>query len=242
MVTPDRVFEKTRLGLHTIAAHVLGRRRFEVSGHFGLRAGPAGIMTPAFGDGPETIRISGTVLIRETGGASHHRPIQGATLRELARFAGTDLDLPYDGGADGPPVGDADRALDLDPASAAEIADWFELGWRVLDETLAGLPDGAEAATIQLWPEHFDAATTVTLPGTDPVNLGFSPGDGFEAEPYLYVGPWGTQRPGSVEFWNAPFGATLARSQVIGSSDPAGPCRRFLEEGVGRMASAAGAR
>ena len=49
---------KTRLDLHRLCAHVLGRRRFVVSGHFGLRASPGGLATPAFGPEPETLRIT----------------------------------------------------------------------------------------------------------------------------------------------------------------------------------------
>ena len=38
----------TRRALHRIAAHVLGRRRYQVAGRFGLRASPAGFATPAW--------------------------------------------------------------------------------------------------------------------------------------------------------------------------------------------------
>src|ERR1700681_8592 len=75
----------TRRALHAIAAHVLAHRRFDVSGRFGLRAGPAGIATPSFGDAPETIRISGVVLVRELGGSCTRMPVNGSTLRDLAR-------------------------------------------------------------------------------------------------------------------------------------------------------------
>ncbi|TML41944.1 MAG: hypothetical protein E6G27_05890, partial [Actinobacteria bacterium] len=64
---PEGSYTSTRQGLHRVAAHILSRRRFDVSGRFGLRAGPGGIATPSFGDGPETIRVAGTTLVRETG-------------------------------------------------------------------------------------------------------------------------------------------------------------------------------
>jgi hypothetical protein len=51
----------------------------------------------------------------------------------------------------------------------------------------------------QLWPEHFDEAMA---------NIGFSPGDRFSSEPYVYLGPQGLQGV-SGEYWNAPFGAYL---------------------------------
>ncbi|MEM9514592.1 MAG: hypothetical protein AAGA42_07000 [Actinomycetota bacterium] len=67
----------------------------------------------------------------------------------------------------------------------------------------------------------------------DGINLGGSPGDGFSAEPYLYVGPWSANRPGDPDYWNAPFGAVLTRGELIErGADAAG---RFFAEGVGRL-------
>jgi hypothetical protein len=222
----------TRVGLHTIAAHVLARRRFAVSGRFGLRAGPGGIVTPAFGDAPETVRIAGTTLVREVGGSSTRMPLHGSTLRELAAFADADVDEAFSAGAGTPALGRVDDPYDLSVDAVVEIADWFDLAWRVLDDVLESLPPGDEITTIQLWPEHFDAATTVTPPSAQAVNLGFSPGDAFESEPYLYVGPWGRARPGDPSFWNAPFGAVRRRSEVLEADDRAVSCRQFLTEGL----------
>jgi hypothetical protein len=210
-----------RQGLHRVCAHVLGRRRFAVSGRFGLRAGPAGIATPAFGDAPEVLRIAGGLLVREVGAASSWMPVDGSTLRHLAAFAGTDIDVPFDAGADAPSVGDPDEALVIPARAAAEVADWFALAWAVLDRVIAGLPAAATATTVQLWPEHFDVATTVTLPEGVSVNLGFSPGDGYEPGPYVYVGPWAADRPGDAVFWNAPFGASRRRAELAGAGDAA---------------------
>jgi hypothetical protein len=228
----------TGAALHVIAAHILARRRFVVSGRFGLRAAPGGITTPTFGDDPETVRISGVTLVREVGGTTARIPINGSTLRQLAGFVQVDLDHPFSCGDDTPPLGPLDTPFELAPAIVTEIADWFALAWRVLDDVLAALPSPSEVATIQLWPEHFDAATTVTLPSRGPVNLGFSPGDGFESEPYLYVGPWGTERPGDPSFWNVPFGAARRRSQIQDLDDPTESCRRFLTDGL-RLATSA---
>lgn len=219
--------------LHRVCAHVLGRRRFARSGRFGLRAGPGGIATPAFGDAPQVLRISGGMLLREMGADSTWTRIDGATLRELASFAGADIDAPFDCGADAPPVGDPDEPL-LVPADAVDdLAGWFALAWCVLDRILGDLGEGAGATTTQLWPEHFDAATTVTLPGAEPANLGFSPGDGYEPEPYVYVGPWSAQRPGDPSFWNAPFGAFRRRSEFSREgADTADACAEFLSAGL----------
>jgi hypothetical protein len=223
----------TRTTLHRIAAHILGRARFAGSGHFGLRAGADGIATPAFGAAPEVLRIANTALIREVGGECTWATIPGSTLRHLAGFAGVDLDAPFSAGQDTPAVGEPEEHLELSGEAAGIIAEWYALCWRVLDRVIESLPSGATATTIQLWPEHFDAATAVTLPSSDPVNLGFSPGDTFEPEPYVYVGPWSAaRRPKDASFWNAPFGAVRRRSELADLPDPAGACREFLEIGL----------
>ena len=228
-------FASSRATLHVIAAHVLGRRRFEVSGHFGLRASPGGFGTPAFGEGPETVRVAGAVLVHETGADAASVPIAGSTLRELAAFAGADVDRDFSVGAGMPAPGDLDAPLNVGADSGRVVADWFAIGWRVLDDVLGGLAPGARPATVQLWPEHFDAGTNVGLASGSRVNLGASPGDAFSAEPYLYVSPWGSERPGERGFWNAPFGAVLVWRDVVGETDPVDAGTRFMRTGLARL-------
>jgi hypothetical protein len=189
-------------------------------------------VTPAFGDAPEVVRISGTTLVREVGSDSTWLPLTGSTLRDLATFVEVDPTAPFDCGTDGPPAGDLDELLAVHPDAVRMIADWFALGWQVLDAVIDLLPPGSTATTTQLWPEHFDAGTTIQMPSTEPVNLGFSPGDGFAPEPYVYVGPWSEDRPGDAAYWNAPFGAVRHRSEVRLGTDPATDCRDFILTGL----------
>jgi hypothetical protein len=227
----------TRGELHRIAAHVLGRRRYAVSGHFGLRASPGGISTPAFGPEPETLRLTPLCLVREVGAESQGLALAGATLSSLAAFGGADLDDGFSAGGDMPAVGAADEPLSLDAQELAGLFSWFDLGWRVLDEVMAERTGSCVSSTIQLWPEHFDVGTSLELGSGDGdgdgVNLGFSPGDGFSDEAYLYVGPWGAARPGPSPYWNAPFGAVLTRSQVHDADD----CAAFIRAGLDRLGS-----
>ena len=129
------------------------------------------------------------------------------------------LEIAFSAGQETPEMGDTDDPLNLGARQARRLADWYRLGWLALDEVLASMPPEAQPATIQLWPEHFDAGTHVGLVSGERVNLGFSPGDGYEPEPYVYVGPWSTQRRGDPAFWNAPFGAVLRASDVTPSPD-----------------------
>lgn len=110
-----------------------------------------------------------------------------------------------------------------DPAAAGVLYAWWSLGWRVL-HTLEARTD--ELSPVVLWPEHFDVAVTLTTPDQRSMNLGFSPGDDFCPEPYVYAGPW-DQQDGS--FWNAPFGAYRSYSEIA-AGDPATAAAGFLEE------------
>jgi len=222
----------TRRDLHRTAAHVLGRRRYAVSGHFGLRASPGGIATPAFGPEPEILRLTTACLVREVGNESRGLALAGATLHDLAAFAEADLAAEFSAGAGMPASGPADVPLDLDAKELTELFSWFDLGWRVLDEVMAERAGSCIASTIQLWPEHFDVGTSLTFGGDgDGVNLGFSPGDAFSDEAYLYVGPWGAARPGTPSYWNAPFGAVLRGSEVHGPDDGVA----FIRDGLARL-------
>ncbi len=219
----------TRTDLQRVAVHVLARRRQDVTGRFGLRATPGGFGTPAFGpdDAIEVLRVDGAVLVHEVGRDARAIDLDGATLNGLADAVGVDLGAELSVGQDTPALGDPDAPLTVDPVHAAAPGDWFDLGWRSLDRVAAGTGGGA---AIQLWPEHFDAGTSLAVgPGIeDQTNIGASAGDGFHADPYLYVGPWGTDRPGDAAYWNAPFGAVLGRSDVRSLDDAVA----FFQRGI----------
>lgn len=227
----------TRQSLHQVAVHVLARRRAEVSGRFGLRASPGGFATPAFGPEPEVVRISGTTLIHEIGGASRLVPLAGASLQQLADVVGAHLEQDFQAGPESPALGDASQPLEIDAGEASRIAEWYAIGWETIDEVAASLGDGVEATTVQLWPEHFDAGSTVSLGPAGKVNLGFSPGDAWCDEPYVYLGPWEAARPGDPSYWNAPFGAALTRTAIERHGDLVGSCRAFLEVGLRTLAT-----
>ncbi len=209
-------YAATRTSLHGIAEGVLAGAQLEQSGTIRLRVLQGGFGTVA----EPVLRVAGDSLVRADGARV---PLRG-TFAQVAQAAGVGFTVPtlY---SDHAPVA-ADDPVRVDAASAARIAVWFERGRQAL---VAVEP----AQQPVLWPEHFDLAVTV-----DEVNLGVSPGDGFSAEPYAYVGPWGfddsSEPYAGSPFWNAPFGATLP---MPAAPQPAALVR-FFSAGLTRVRQA----
>lgn len=231
----------TRTALQRVAVHVVARRRHDLVGRFGLRVTPGGFGTPAAGaeHDHEVVRVSGAWLIRERTGsaaATASLDLRTASLADAAELAGVDLAADFSAGTDTPPVGPLHEVLAVDPEAAAVIADWYALGGSVLDEVLARQDASASPSVVQLWPEHFDVGCDLSVGPDVRVNLGLSPGDGFVAEPYAYVGPRGPERPGDPAYWNAPFGAVLSWTDAKKSRTPPAGILDFLLTGLARLA------
>ena len=226
-------FATTRGELQRVAVHVIARRRHALSGRFGLRATPGGIGMPAAGPDSEVVRIAGSHLVRERTGATSSvtsLDLAGTSLGAAARLADVDLAAEFSVGHDTPALGDPAVALAVGREAAAALAAWYAFGWAVLDGA-AGDGSVDTPTVVQLWPEHFDAGCDVGVGGAR-VNLGASPGDGFHADPYLYVGPWDADRPGDPSYWNAPFGAVLGYAHLGRASDPLDAGLGFLRRGI----------
>lgn len=237
---PDR-WAAQRAEAQRVAVHVLARARAQAVGRFGLVVAPGGIATPAFGPDATVVRLSPTSLVVERAGEATHLPLAGASLRSLAAAAGADLDADLAVGRDTPPPGEVDLPLALEPAAIATLGVWFQVGWTALDIVVAARGGEGRPARTQLWPEHFDVGTSLATDDEDArANLGASAGDDYHSEPYLYIGPWGPERPGDPAFWNAPFGAVLGFDDLRGAEDPLLEAVRFLEEGLAHLGSAAG--
>jgi hypothetical protein len=232
-------YEATRASLRRVAAHVLARRRHALVGKFGLRSTPGGIGTPAAGPEHEVVRTDGAWLLRERTGATASTvtlDLTRATLREAATLVDADITAELSVGADTPEVGDPDAVLGIDPGAADALGGWYAFGWSVIDAAVAGAGPDASPSVMQLWPEHFDAACDLAVASGRRTNLGASPGDGFHAGPYLYVGPWESPRPGDPAYWNAPFGAVLGYDELRRSEDPTARALDFLRAGLDHLA------
>jgi hypothetical protein len=240
MTTTDDQLRRSRSTLQLVATHVVARARQQANGRFGLRVTPGGFGTPEFGDDLRRVRVSGGALVVESGSAegawSRATMIDGSTLEDLARFAEVDLSAELSVGHDTPLLGDVRAPLTLDTSATTMFTRWFDATARALDEIVAGAPAIARPSLVQLWSEHFDVALDLAATPERRVNLGGSPGDEFHDRPYLYVGPWTTDRPGNPDFWNAPFGAVLAADTIDGE-DHVAAAVEFFRTGLEMLGS-----
>ena len=226
-------YAETREALRRLAVYVLAPARKAVAGRIGLQPAPGGFGTPEFGNGEE-LRVEGATLHRRSGGSpAGSAPI--TSLAAAADFAGVKLSDDPGVGHDIPELGDPEATLPVSAGAALALGAFYVFSGQVLGEFKAELDDGGhECSAVQLWPEHFDLGCNI-----DGLNFGCSPGDGYSAEPYIYVGPWNTDGL-SGEFWNAPFGAVLSYSDLLAAPDQRGAALAFLRRGAGLALSRAG--
>ncbi len=200
----------TRLGWQAVAEHVLAPALHVSTGRIGLRAAPGGFATPPFHSpfGPRRVAVDLVDLVVTDDRGTRRAPL--TTLREAAALAEVRPGAPSGVYPPTTPL-DLDRPLGVDPESASRLADWFALVDAALADLVA-ITAADDPEPVQLWPEHFDLATTVA-----DVNYGGSPGDEGHAAPYAYVGP---HRPPPVGgFWNEDFGASLSAAESIDRHD-----------------------
>jgi hypothetical protein len=212
-VSNDSQLQTTRRALHGVAELVLAGPQHAATGEIALRVTPDGFATTAAPD----LRVEGTDVHGPGGTAAiaGHTP---ATLAAAVGVTATTLDHVYTGG---PGVG-TDELLTVDAEAAARVTDALAVG----DAALRRLaPDESPV----LWPEHFDVGVSVAE-----VNYGVSPGDGFLAVPYAYVGPWAV--PAADDFWDAPFGAARPISELGGAD----AVLAFFVEGRDRLGATPG--
>jgi hypothetical protein len=199
----------TRLALHALAERVISPARRKANTKIALRYTRGGFGTPFYG-GDVQVRVAGTELIVQEAGAERRAPI--TTLGAAADHIGRDA-LPDDVKLGGEP-------LEVDPAAAAFLGEWYGFAASVLEELRAGAGEELEPSRVQLWPEHFDLALELGASDAgERAAYGLSPGDELHPEPYLYVAPWVAPEPG--ELWQASAfkGAELSYAELLRDSD-----------------------
>jgi hypothetical protein len=172
----------TRRQLHGIAECLLAGPEYRATGEIALQITPGGFATTA---GPE-IRLDGLDLRHQD-----RRVPAAGSFGDLADRLGVEFGAPASLYRDGSGA-QLDDVVDLDPAAARLILDWYALS----DAALRVLDAGQQPT---LWPEHFDVAILL-----DDRSYGSSPGDEFHPTPYAYVSAGDHD---DHPFWNAPFGA-----------------------------------
>jgi hypothetical protein len=209
------LIHETREALRAVACYVVAPARKARDQHIGLVPVAGGFGTPTLDNGAALV-VQGDRLRWLPG-----EGIELTTLRVAAAFAEVELSSDPGVGRDLPPFR-PDDPLPVDAAASTALGAWWELGAAALEVL---------ALDAQLWPEHFDLAAVATLDGGTKVNLGFSPGDSYHADPYVYVGPHDMSGL-TGEFWNAPFGAVLGYDDVHAAADPAARALQHLRSGL----------
>jgi hypothetical protein len=202
------VLSTTRRSLQAVAEHVLSAALHASTGRIGLRQTPGGFGTPAYPSaaGQRQVRVVGIDLVVSDDGGERTAPL--TTLRDTAALADVEPGAPTDVYTPSTAL-DLDSALVLDAAAARRLADWYALVNGALERLRADHAD-ERPSVVQLWPEHFDLASSMTG-----VNYGGSPDDDGHPLPYLYFGP---HAPPPVDggFWNEPFGASRSAVEIGG--------------------------
>jgi hypothetical protein len=221
--TSIETLRTTRGSLHAVAEHVMAASQYERKRRLGLRQATGGFATqPYVVDGVERrVAVVGTeLLVRDdVGGEATELRVPITSLRAAGGLAGGPLGMSSDAYKPSP-MPDPDGDLVVDPGAASLFANFFARVQAALTVFAAELvADGP--SEIQLWPEHFDLAATISE-----VNYGGSPGDAEHDRPYLYVGPF--EPPPRGGFWNEPFGASRDWHEIDGVEG----ALRFFREGL----------
>lgn len=205
------VLTTTRSAWQALSEHVLSVALHDATGHIGLRRREGGFGTPVFPGrhGSTQIRVDGVELVVIDGDGERRVPI--STLRAAGDLVGITPGAPVSVYTPTTPL-ELDEPLVVDEGGAAVFAQFFADVDAALGQLCSDAAD-EDPAVVQLWPEHFDLATTISS-----VNYGGSPGDGGHPMPYLYVGPHAPPAPDGG-FWNEPFGASIDHPTIRSVED-----------------------
>ena len=223
---PER-YGQTMADLHRLAVYVVSPAQRLTNGEIILESAHGGFSTFPY-DGHVTRIVDDRLVV---DGAAH--PI--TTLREAAATLGIEPDIGQQEQFDVPPHGDLDEPLQIDLASAAVLAGWFEFTTDTLEHLRMEATAEDDVTIVRIWPEHFDAAIDMGDNATGRrATYGGSPGDRHHAEPYLYASPWA----GRIDsFFDDPAfkGAALPYSDLLAAADPGAAALEFLREARDRV-------
>jgi hypothetical protein len=211
-------YSSTRDALHRLACYVIAPARRALTRRIGLVPTTDGFGTPTLPGGSRVVVRGDEIAIESPDASPLAAPI--TTLTAAAKFLKINLSSQPGVGTD-LPYFDPNETLAVDAGATRTLGQWYAFGSQLLSELEGDVSDAV------IWPEHFDLAVVTTLTNGEKVDVGFSPGDTFSADPYVYVGPYNLEGF-SGGFWNAPFGAQLA-------NPPRDAARAFIAEGLERV-------
>ncbi|MGA2469198.1 MAG: hypothetical protein ABSG64_00730 [Solirubrobacteraceae bacterium] len=217
-------FASTRDALHELAEQVISPAREQANTKIGLRWTLGGFGTPFFADDVQ-VRVEHGALVVQKRASATRAPI---TTLQAARELLGDLAAPARNNA-------STGVLEVDPAAATALGDWFGFATSVLEELRYGVKD----AVTQLWPEHFDVSVELGSEGAGQrAGYGSSPGDDEHPVPYLYVAPWGQTPEG--DRWQAIgfSGAELGYDALLATDDQRGLALAFYRGALADLAAA----
>jgi hypothetical protein len=223
-------FNETREALHQIAFFAISPARYRAMGRMGLAPAPGGFGAPEF-DG-KIARVEGDILVFESGANVASQLI--TNVRNACRFFGHEYEIEwYEDFRDPLQPVDPDVALMVDDQASRALGRWYEFGFDILEEMRSRGVASDAASEVQLWPEHFDAATELGDSGRgERASFGASPGDAAHAAPYIYVAAWG-EIDRSNPYWNDTSfnGSSRGYAELVSVDDPRGFALDFLTEG-----------
>ncbi|MET0665367.1 MAG: hypothetical protein ABW008_07395 [Acidimicrobiales bacterium] len=213
MIDPDAL-ATTRGSLHAVGEHVLGAALYQGRRRIGLRQFTGGFATQNYLHLRDGAAVERRVMVVGTEIIVRDDDLAGGTIEDRAPIttlaaAGALVDVLPGMPADmytPAPLPAVDEELVVDAEAAAFLAELTAIGYAALVILCAHFVHD-EPVEVQLWPEHFDLATSFAE-----VNYGLSPGDAGHPWPYFYLGPWSPPPVGG--FWNEPFGASLEVQEV----------------------------
>jgi hypothetical protein len=135
------------------------------------------------------------------------------------------------------PAAVEDEPLEVDPAAAAFVANWYGFATSVLEELRAEAGAGSDPSRVQLWPEHFDVSVELGDEAAGRrAGYGCSPGDDEHPEPYVYVRAW-DESAASGAGWNATTftGAELPYADLLAAPDQRAAALDFLRDRRGAL-------
>ena len=114
------------------------------------------------------------------------------------------------------------------------IADWYVLGSKAIDRSVDVLTTGTPSVAAS-GPNTSTSAPMSKSRRDGGATSAPRPATSRIPTPYLYVGPWGDERPGDDGYWNAPFGAMRSYADVVDTEAPLITATAFFHDGIRRL-------